>query len=113
MSSQSFKSTISKFYFKNFEPDFELRRYGEQCLEAIEESAPSDGAVVAILEPVSEGFRCSVDIYSSYGPFMASVVEETPREAIRHIEQKIHAQLARWKVTRFSAEGEVPRSASA
>ena len=90
---------ISQVHFTNFEADESLRILANSVLSKILDRAPSDSTAVALLERQEEGYRCSLDVFSRQGPYMASVVRATAAEAIRGIEEKLEEQLSRWRTS--------------
>ena len=88
---------VSQFHFKNFEADESIRTRANLSLSRILDRGPCDSRAVALLEAQEQGFfRCSVDIYSRQGPFMASTVRTSVEEAIQAAEDKIKGQLEWW-----------------
>jgi hypothetical protein len=77
----------SQFHFKNVEANDDLKSAANLTLCKILDRAPYDSTAVALLEKQENGYRCSLDIYSLRGPFMASTVGKTPLSAIQAIEE--------------------------
>lgn len=91
----------NQFNFKNFEPDFKIRLDANLVLERMMDGAPYGATGVGLLEKRGdEEYCCTLDIYSSQGPFMASVVGATPEKSLECLEEKIRKQLSGWKSRR-------------
>lgn len=99
----------NQFYFKNFEPDFQLRLQSNVVLSRILDTAPYGAVAVGLLEKRDEGdYYCALDVYSKQGPFMASAVRSDPESALSCLEEKIKKQIVWWKSHRGG--GPVPPS---
>jgi hypothetical protein len=83
----------SQFHFKNVEADDDLKSTAHLALSKILDRAPCDSTAVALLEKQENGYRCSLDIYSLQGPFMASTVRPTALGAIYAVEEKLRNQI--------------------
>ena len=91
----------NQFHFKNFEPDFMVRLQANLVLERTLDLVPYGASAVGLLEKRAEtDYRCALDIYSSQGPFMASVAGPTPEKALECLEEKIRKQINWWKSNR-------------
>jgi hypothetical protein len=86
----------NQFHFKNIELNDELKSIANLMLSKILDKAPCDSKAVALLEKEDDGYRCSVDIYSLLGPFMASSVRPTAIGAIYAVEEKLKNQIDFW-----------------
>jgi hypothetical protein len=89
-------SMKTQFHFKGFEPNHELKTQANLSLNRTLGLAPYGSTGVGLLEKQENGFRCSVDIYSRYGPFIASAVEAIPELAIAALSKKLKHQLEVW-----------------
>ncbi len=81
---------ISQFHFKNFDADESLRFEANCALCRILDRAPADSTAVAVLEKQDAGFRCSLDIYSRLGPFIATSFSATAAGAIQAVEENLN-----------------------
>ena len=89
---------MNQFHYKNYEPDFNLRFQAGVTFNRILDIAPYGATGLGVLEKQGENeFRCSLDIYSKQGPFMASIVGPTPEQALADLEEKIKKQIAWWR----------------
>jgi ribosome-associated translation inhibitor RaiA len=88
---------ISRFYYKNFEADFDLRVSAEQLLERLEATAPLTWTVLGMLEKSGDSFAASIDIYSRFGTFAATASHEDAHKALEIVEEKICQKLSHWK----------------
>jgi hypothetical protein len=95
---------INQFNFKNFDANDATRSKANFALSKILDRAPYDSTAVALLEKLEDGYRCSVDIYSRQGPFMASTVRATALDAIQAIESKLKYQIEWWWSHRGSCD---------
>lgn len=87
---------LKKFVFKNFEPTADLKFYLDRSLRRVLDLTPYGSTAFAIVEKQDTDFRCSVDIYSSQGPFAASAVGVTPDDAIRCALNKFYRPTEKW-----------------
>jgi len=97
---------ISQFHFKNFDADETIRARANVALGRILDRAPFGCTGVALLEKQDEGFRCSIDVYSQQGPFMASTVRATAGDAIHATQERLKNQIDWW----CSHRGHNPKS---
>ena len=87
-----------QFHFKNFEAPFKLRFQANVVLNRILDVAPYGAIGFGLLEKQDgDCYRCTLDIHSKDGPFMASAVKSTPVQALEEVEAKIRRQLDWWK----------------
>jgi hypothetical protein len=87
---------INQFHFKGFEADEGIKLSANRTLGRLMDRAPYDSNAVALLEKDESGYRCSIDIYSRQGPFMANVHRETVSESLRAIERRLKTQIEWW-----------------
>src|SRR3954452_13942705 len=90
-------------YFKDFIPDDSLRSEMELALNRILDRAPYGAVAVALLQLEGVRYRCSVDVYSHYGPFIANFVQNTPHLAMHQAEISLLEKLNKWKETHSDA----------
>jgi hypothetical protein len=90
-----------EFHFKSFEPGTGVRRKAEDVLDRIMDLAPYGSIAVALLERQDDGYRCSMDVYSKIGPFMASAMAQSAFDALEILEKRMVARIDRWKRHRF------------
>jgi hypothetical protein len=84
---------VVQIHFKDFEADEQLKSAANAALTRVVDRSPWGSSAVALLEKQEEGYRCSIDIYSRSGPFMASTVRPTALETLRATEEKIKKQI--------------------
>jgi hypothetical protein len=82
-----------------------LKSVANLALSKILDRAPCDSKAVALLEKQDDGYRCSLDIYSLLGPFMASSVRPTAIGAIYAVEEKLKNQMEFWWSHRGHPQG--------
>jgi hypothetical protein len=98
--SQKEEAMFIPFEFKGFRPDDELRSRADQTLERILDASPYGAAAAAMLEKEGDGYRCSIDVYSRFGPFIASAKAAKPAEALTQAERALSRKFVAWKARR-------------
>ena len=101
---------LSKFYFKNFEPELDIKLQSENLLERLEEAAPYSSAIVAILERNSDNYWAYVDVYSKWGTFVVTAQDSQIDRLLLAVEEKMKSKLGRWREERFPASLHRPRN---
>jgi hypothetical protein len=92
---------MSQFHYSNFKPDEALQFEAERALDEILELAPEGAIAVALLSQEDGQYRCSMDIYSSAGPFIVNIVQPNPYSAVHHMAVTLKAKLALWRRKRM------------
>ena len=92
--------TMDKFEFMGFDPDFDVKSAISRTLEKILGSAPSDAESVARLSRTREGFSGFIRLCSRQGTFVAEASGHDPIETVRHLTDRIHDQIRRWRLGR-------------
>src|SRR4051812_33060512 len=94
----------SHFHFKGFSPTAELMFLARSSLDKALDKAPYATSAVALIEKEKDGFRCSLDVYSRYGPFLTSALDPTAIGAITEIRRKFERQIERWNSQKASSD---------
>ena len=90
-----------QFEFQGFNPDPNTRTLISTIAERIHLNAPSDSALKLALLRGKDAIRVSCRIVSRVGTFVAEAVSDSPRRALKQVEQKMRVQLDQWKSWRF------------
>lgn len=94
---------FSQFHFKNFDANEEVKSIANVALDRLNELDGGASTAVGLLEKEEHGYRCSLDIHSRRGPFMASTVRPEAQEAIRAAELKLKKQIE-WSRSHWGLE---------
>jgi hypothetical protein len=89
-----------QFQFLGFEPEAELQRNANRSLERLLDLSPYGSMAVALLERVGGRFRCAVDLYTRFGPFVAQSCQSDASTALTHVCLAIQAKLERCRQPR-------------
>ena len=92
---------IIGFKYKGFEPDDHVVTEAEETLDHIQDLAPIDATIVALLDYDGSNYACSVDIFVRNGSIFASVSNEHAGQALRRAEETIIEKLRKVKEARF------------
>ena len=82
----------NQFHFKDFDADEATQVAASSTLEQILDRAPHGAAAIALLEKQKEGYRCSIELYTRKGPFIASTIRTSALDAIHATEDRIRRQ---------------------
>ncbi|MGE4108427.1 MAG: hypothetical protein AB7F66_14570 [Bacteriovoracia bacterium] len=85
------------FNFFDFEPNEDLRKKANLATQRLLDLAPYGSIVVAALKKKGELYKCSIDIYSSNGPFRTSAAHEDPKVSLESAARSISKKLDHWK----------------
>lgn len=93
-----------QFKFMGFNPDLTVRSAAQRTLDQILNQSPYESHPVALLErsaaPSQDHYHCAVEIYTRFGPFMASAEKSTALEALAAVEQALLRKLRTWAESR-------------
>jgi hypothetical protein len=99
----------NRFYFKNFEPDFQTQIQANLIMTRTLEAAPYGAVAIGLIEKQGQDdYCCALDINSKAGPFVATAIGPTPEKALEYLEGKIQRQIAWWKTNRGRREAFAP-----
>jgi hypothetical protein len=85
---------VSQFHFKNYEADESTQAAANLALSEVLDFDLDGSRAVGVLEKQGEEYRCSMEVYSRQGPFMATAMRSNPVEAIQIVEKKLKSQIA-------------------
>lgn len=88
---------IFKFHFKGFEPTEDLQNKADMALDRLLERAPFGSYVNAMIEKEGSHYRCTINLYSSQGPFFASAVGSNVLGSLERAEGMLSKKLKQWK----------------
>lgn len=91
---------IHDFNFIGFEPTEELKKRAYLASERLLDLSPYGSMVVALLQKDDLSYRCAIEIYSKYGPFIGQSSDEDPEIALKNAVRFISKRLDHWKQRR-------------
>ena len=84
---------VIQIHFKDFEANDNVKSAARAVLSRVVDRSPWGSTAVALIEKQDEGYRCSIDVSSRSGPFMASTVRPTVLETLRAAGEKVTQQI--------------------
>lgn len=91
---------VPDFNFIGFFPDEELRARAYLAFNRLLDQAPYGAMAVAVLEKNEETYRCSIEIYTSYGPITARSSDGLADAALDSAVSSLFEKINKWRVHR-------------